>query len=75
MSTEVKFTIPVPTLDALRRIVKRDYEHDVAEHKRIMGLPEAERPALLRAQMRNESDRDQVARSLGFQEAKDERGE
>lgn len=75
MPTEVKFTIPVPALDALRRIIQRDFLHDAEEHKRIMQLPEKDRTEPLRRLMRNESDRGVVERTIGFDGSKNERGE
>jgi hypothetical protein len=73
--TEVKFTMSVPALDALRRIVRRDFDRDVAEHNRIMELPEKERSAEeLRQLMRNEHDRGLVERTMGFDGTTDEIG-
>lgn len=75
MSAEVKFSIPVPTLDALRRIVRRDFERDRDAHQRELALPEKQRDQnVLRALLRHEGDRDQVERALGFQADKDEVG-
>lgn len=75
MSAEVKFSIPVPTLDALRRIMRRDFDNDRATHSRELALPEKERDQnVLRALMRHEGDRDQVERALGVQSDKDEVG-
>jgi hypothetical protein len=74
MTAEVKFTMSVPALDALRRIVQRDFLRDVEENKRIMQLPAAERSEPLRQLMRNESERGIVERTLGFDGAQDEIG-
>ena len=74
MSADVRFSMSVPVLDALRRIVQRDFLRDVEEQKRIMTLPEAERTEPYRAMMRRESDRALVERTLGFDGAKSEIG-
>ena len=75
MAAEVKFTISVPALDALRRIVQRDFFNDTELHKRIQALPEGERSEGHRLLLRNEQDRMIVERSLGFDGSKNEKGQ
>lgn len=71
---EVKFVMTVAALDALRRIVQRDFERDVKDNERVMKLPESERTEPLRQHMRNEHDRGLVERTLGFDGSKNEIG-
>jgi hypothetical protein len=75
MTAEVKFSIPVPALDALRRIMRRDFDHDQQVQKAQLALPEKERDKeWARTAYRNESDRALIERALGFEADKDEIG-
>ena len=75
MPAEVKFTMPIPTLDALRRIVRRDFEHDATISRMQMDLPEKERnTVILRELIRREGERELIERTLGFDGTRDEIG-
>lgn len=75
MTAEVKFSISVPALDALRRIVRRDFERDQVTQNANLALPEKERDKdWARTAYRNEGDRALIERCLGFEADKDEIG-
>jgi len=77
MTAEIKFSMPVSALDALRRIMRRDYKQDCTDKILAFEMPEShpKRVEVLRGCLRHENERDLLERVLGIDSAKDEIGE
>jgi hypothetical protein len=76
LQTEVKFTMSISALDALRLIVQRDFLHDVEENKRAIAMPQEDpkRMEIMRELFRHEGQRALIERTLGFDGSKNEMG-